>query len=237
MAKKILITGASSGIGEQTARYLSEQGYETVLVARNAEKLNHLAEELPSPAYVYPLDLGKLDQIEEIFAFCLEKGIVLDGLVHCAGGSANAPVRSNVIEDMQYIFRLNYESFVELVKYFSARRYSANGSSVVVMSSLACNVCKKGTINYSASKTAVNTAVKVMAKELARRKIRVNSIMPGYVKTPMTKEIDLFNNVEEEQPLGMIEPEYIAYMIEFLLSEKSKFITGAAIPISGGMNY
>lgn len=61
--------------------------------------------------------------------------------------------------------------------------------------------------------------------------------MPGYVKTPMTDNIDLFNNVEEEQPLGMIEPEYIAYMIEFLLSEKSEFITGAAILISGGMNY
>ncbi len=237
MAKKILITGASSGIGEQTARYLSEQGYETVLVARNAEKLNCLVEQLSSPAYVYPLDLRKLDRIEEIFTFCHEEGLILDGLVHCAGVSANTPVRANVIEDMEYVFRLNYEAFVELVKYFSARKYSANGSSVVVMSSLACNVCKKGTVNYSASKTAVNTAVKVMAKELARRRIRVNSIMPGYVKTPMTDNIDLFNNVEEEQPLGMIEPEYIAYMIEFLLSDKSEFITGAAIPISGGMNY
>ena len=75
-----------------------------------------------------------------------------------------------------------------------------------------------------------------MAKELGRRSIRVNSILPGYVITPMTAGDRLTNDVKNTQPFGFIEPEYIAYMVEFLLSDKAKFITGANIPISGGMS-
>lgn len=237
MAKKILITGASSGIGEQTARYLSEQGYETILVARNKEKLEQMAKELPSCAYIFPTDLSELEKIENIFLFCQEQGIVLDGLVHCAGLARHNSVKTNDIADMQMTFRVNYEAFVELVKFFSRRKYSMKGSSVVVMSSMASVACRVSTVNYASSKAAVTAAVKVMAKELGRRSIRVNSILPGYVRTPMTARDELADDVEKSQPLGFIEPEYIAYMIEFLLSEKGKFITGANIPISGGMTY
>lgn len=237
MAKKILITGASSGIGEQTARYLSEQGYETILAARNKEKLYRMADELSSPTNVFPIDLTELKKIEEVFMFCQEKNIVLDGLVHCAGIARHNSVKMNDIEDMQATFRLNYDAFVELVKYFSERRYSAKGSSIVVISSLASVICRATALNYSSSKAAVNAAVKVMAKELGRRSIRVNSILPGYVITPMTAGDRLTNDVKNTQPFGFIEPEYIAYMIEFLLSDKAKFITGANIPISGGMSF
>lgn len=137
---------------------------------------------------------------------------------------------------MQATFRLNYEAFVELVKYFSERRYSTKGSSIVAISSLASVTCRATALNYSSSKAAVNAAVKVMAKELGRRSIRVNSILPGYVITPMTAGDRLTNDVKNTQPFGFIEPEYIAYMVEFLLSDKAKFITGANIPISGGMS-
>ena len=237
MAKKILITGASSGIGEQTARYLSEQGYETILVARNAEKLNRMAEELPSTTYTFPMDLSELEKIEEIYQFCQKNGIILDGLVHWAGLARHYAVKMNDIDDMHMTFRVNYDAFVELVKFFSMRKYSKKGSSVIVMSSLSAITCRASTLNYSASKAALNAAVKVMAKELGRRSIRVNSLLPGYVITPMTSDESLAADVDKSQPLGFIEPEYIAYMIEFLLSDKSKYITGANIPISAGMNF
>ncbi len=237
MARKILVTGASSGIGEQTVRYLSEQGYETILVARNEEKLKSLAGELPSPSYIFPMDLAELERIEDIFIFCQEKNIILDGLVHCAGLARHYAVKMNDIDDMHTTFRINYDAFIELAKYFSMRKYSNKGSSVVVMSSLSAITCRPSTLNYSSSKAALNTAVKVMAKELGKRAIRVNSILPGYVKTPMTADESLVADVQKSQPLGFIEPEYIAYMIEFLLSDKSRYITGANIPISGGMNF
>lgn len=237
MAKKILITGASSGIGEQTARYLSEQGYETVLVARNKEKLGQMEKELPSHTYVFPTDLTNLEKIEDIYVFCQERKILLDGLVHCAGLARNNSVKMNEIADMHTTFRVNYEAFVELAKYFSRRKYSAKGSSVVALSSMSSITCRTSTVNYSSSKAAVNAAVKVMAKELGRRAIRVNFILPGYVRTPMTVSDKLAADAENRQPFGFIEPEYVAYLIEFLLSDKAKFITGANIPISGGMTY
>lgn len=237
MGKNILITGASSGIGRQTAHYLSELGYDVILVARNKEKLEQLAQELPNKSYIFPFDLTQLERIEEIFVFCREQELKLDGMVHCAGIGGNVPVRANEIEIMKNIMAVNYFSFVELGKYFSNRKYSNNGSSIVVISSLSSQTCYKGTGNYAASKNAVNTMVTVMAKEFTRREIRVNSIMPAYVKTPMTAHTDDFNDIENQQPYGFIEPEYIAYMIEYLLSDKAKYITGAHIPISAGMEF
>ena len=88
---------------------------------------------------------------------------------------------------------------------------------------------------YAASKSAMNTAVKVMAKEFVKRKIRVNGILPAYVDTRMTQDIEDFVDVEKRQPFGLIDPRQIAYLAEFLLSEKSRFITGALIPVSAGM--
>lgn len=237
MEKNVLITGASSGIGRQTALYLSELGYHVVLVARNKEKLEQVEKELTNKSYVVPFDLTQLERIEEIFVFCKEQGIKLDGMVHCAGITTNLPIRANNIDTMKNVMTLHYFSFVELGKYFCNRKYSNDGSSIVAISSLSAQNCYKGIGNYAASKNAVNTMVTVMAKEFIKRKIRVNSIMPAYVKTPMTEHTGDFNDIESQQPYGFIEPEYIAYMIEYLLSDKAKYITGAHIPISAGMEF
>lgn len=237
MGKNILITGASSGIGEQTTRYLSELGYHVVLVARNINKLEELKKELPNECDIFSFDLNNLEKIEDIFLFCKKLNLKLDGLVHCAGIGGSAPIRANDIDLMKSIMTTNYFSFVELSKYFSNRGYSNNGGSIVVISSLAAETCFRGTGNYAASKNAINTMVKVMSKEFVRREIRVNSIMPAYVRTPMTEHIEEFNDIKEQQPYGFIDPLAISYMIEFLLSNKSKYITGANIPISAGMEF
>lgn len=238
MAKKILITGASSGIGEQTARYLSEQGYETVLVARNAEKLNDIANSLAGETVVIPFDLNKLSEIKNIFDRCKEQGIKLDALIHCAGINSDMPISVNDIEIMQQVTTVNYYAFVELGKYFGKKKYSNEGSSIVAISSSAADACMKGMCTYSASKAALNASVKVMAREYLKRKQRVNAIMPSFVDTPMAKQMDeQLGDLDQKlatQPLGLIEPIDISYMVEFLISEKAKYITGACIPISGG---
>lgn len=87
---------------------------------------------------------------------------------------------------------------------------------------------------YSISKAALNAACKVLAKEVVRRRIRVNTIMPGYVRTPMTAGLTE-DDIKNEQPLGFIEPGEIAQFIEYLLSDKARHITGACIPVSAGM--
>ena len=83
----------------------------------------------------------------------------------------------------------------------------------------------------------MNAAVSIISKEFVKRFIRVNGIMPAYVDTRMTEGLDELINVEEKQPMGMIPPDNIAEVIEFLLSEKSRYITGALLPISAGMEF
>ncbi len=235
--KNVLITGASSGIGESIARYLAQQGHNLVLVSRNEEKLNFLQENLPCKTYVYLYDFNDIENIESIFIFCKKQGVLLDGLVHCAGIVTNAPIRLNKIEKMQEMMNVHYYSFVELGKYFYKKEYSNVGSSIVVMSSLASRTCLVGSTIYAASKNAVNTAVTVMAKEFIRRKIRVNAVLPAYVASPMTADLDEYINVNEKQPLGLIDPIYVAYLVTFLLSEQARYVTGSHIPVSGGFDF
>lgn len=237
MGKKILVTGASSGIGEAVCRYLSEKGYYVVLLARNEERLKKIGSELPNQHMIIPYDLENLDDIESIFQICATDG-KLNGMVHCAGINKDVPVKMNDIEDMKSVMTVTYYSFVEMCKYFYKKKYSENGSSIVAISSVSAMLHDKGMCSYTSAKTALNSAVKVIAKEFPKRKIRVNSIMPGYVDTDMLmnlKEQGNFDELIKDQSLGLIEPIQVAYLIEFLISDKSLSITGANIPITGGL--
>lgn len=237
--KKILITGASRGIGRGTAEYLLSQGAEVVLVARNKEKLIELEEQYPDKAHGYPYDLTDLEHIEEIFRFCVEKVGKLDGMFHAAGLSNNATIKSLEVDEMKSMFDVNYFSSVQLGKCFMNQKYSQKGSGIVYMSSLASFLCEKGMSQYCASKAAVNAFVSVMSKEGVKRRIRVNAIAPAYVDTEMAwgakeEHEDFDEYLNQIQPYGMIPVCQIANLAEFLLSARSSYITGAIIPVSGG---
>ena len=236
MDKWVLITGCSTGIGRVTAKYLDEQGYNLVLLARSEDKLSSLTTELKNDSVVVPFDLCELEKIGSIFERCKADGIMLDGMVHCAGAGENMSIRGNNIAVMEKTMATNYFSFVELGKYFGLRKYSNEGASIVAISSISPLTCYTGACNYAASKGAINTAVRIMSKEYMRRKIRVNAILPAYVNTPMGPAENDPDYVSL-QPLGIIKAEYVAYMVEFLLSDKARYMTGTLVPISGGMAY
>ncbi|MCH5252248.1 MAG: SDR family oxidoreductase [Lachnospiraceae bacterium] len=239
MSKKtILVTGASSGIGRATCVYLASQGYRIVALARNEERLKELSQQLGSDDIYIPYDLLELEKIEDVFKTCKEQGIKLDGLVHCAGINNSVPIRANDVEAMQRVTTVNYFAFVELGKYFSKKKYSSDGASIVAVSSIAALSCERGMCTYASSKAALNAAVKVMSKEFIPRGIRVNALLPAFVDTGMSGKFisgvyDLDEKVEKSMPFGIIPPEQIAYYAEFLLSDRSSYITGALLPISG----
>lgn len=234
--KNILVTGASQGIGAKTAEYLSGQGATVILVARNEEKLKKVQETLTTESYIFPYDLKDLDGIKSIFDFCVDKGIKLHGLVHCAGVNRDIPIRNNDVGLMQETFNVNYMSFLEMAKFFSKKKYSEDGSGVVALSSHATNIIAAGMSTYTSSKAALEATVKVMAKEVIKRGIRVNAIAPACVDTEMVDNAPFIKKEELHaiQPLGIIEPIYISYLVEFLLSDKAKYITGAVVPVSAG---
>ena len=237
--KTILVTGATSGIGRSIAELFSEKGFHLVLLGRNREKLDAFTALMPQKGiYSYCIDLYELEKISPVFDNLYDKGIKLDGLVHCAGIEGSlSPIRSVKYSSLDRLMRLHYEAFIELSRLFYKKTVSNEGSSIVAVSSLAAVMCQKNTVDYSAAKAAVNAAIRVMSKEFLKRNIRVNGIMPANVDTPMCDNLKNLIDIETIQPMGMIEPEQIAYLTEFLMSEKAKYITGALIPVSAGMEY
>lgn len=235
--KTVLITGASSGIGEATAKYLASKGYQLMLVARNYQKMKALCDELGENVHCFPYDLNDLDHIQTIFDHCKDQQMLLNGLVYCAGVGYNEPFRRITVESITKTLNLNCMAFIMMSRMMTLRKYSENGGSIVAMSSLSALTSYAGTTAYTMSKNALNSACRILSKELLNRKIRVNTIMPGYVHTPMTAALDEETIISTDQPWGFIEPEEIAYLIEFLLSDKSRCITGASIPVSAGMNF
>ena len=135
--------------------------------------------------------------------------------------------------------QLNCMSFIELVRCFSSKRYSNDGSSVVAVSSIASVRNDKGQAPYSGTKAMLNSVIKTMTKELNASRIRVNGILPAYIDTKSVENFsELYEGFEttlaKEQPMGKIPLEQVGHLVEFLLSDKSLYITGALIPMEGG---
>lgn len=235
--KNILITGASSGIGKETAIYLASQGANVVLVARDEERLQKVASRIVGTAFIYRCDLQKPEEIESLFQYIKEQNIILDGMVHSAGIAKPAPVRVESVTGLEETMHINCFSFLELGKQFYNRKCSREGSAIIAISSLAAVRPTMGQTAYASSKAALNCMIEVMAQEFLKRKIRVNSIMPSYVATPMVSRDNRYgmNNGIDNMPLGVIEPIQIAYLTEFLLSDRARHITGTAIPVTSGV--
>lgn len=235
--KTILVTGASSGIGNAIATYFLEAGATVILVARTEESLFKLKEKYGDRAYVYPFDLSQTSQINNIFLYCKEQGLLLDAMVHAAGITMNCPVKTLYDDKVEYLTKVNYLSFVQLMRYFVQKKYSKEGASVVVMSSMAATLCEKGLSAYSASKAAVNAFVKSCSKESLGRGIRVNGIAPSYVETAMAKkakkELGTLD-IETKQSMGLIPLEQVVKLTKFLLSEDANYITGEIVEVSAG---
>ncbi len=245
MMKNYIITGASSGIGEACVRLLADKETRQIIIGRNTEKLNSLVTELEGEIIPISYDLNDLDKIKDLFKPCQDRGFKLDGFVYCAGIDGTWPIKANSPETMQRIMTVNCFAFVEMCKHFYSKRISNDNASIVAISSIASLTAEKGMTAYSMSKAALNTAVKTASKEFARRRIRVNAILPAGVQTPMAEaKGELLSGIETQQdntapredpqPFGMIPRETIAEHVEYLLSRKARFITGELLVISAG---
>lgn len=237
--KNVLVIGASQGIGRDVTEYLVEQGANVIAVARQEEKLLELKKMYPEHVWIYKQDITDVEQIENIFLYCKEIQLKLHGMVYCAGIIANGPIKTLELDVFKNAYDVNLFGFVQASKFFSLKKYSYDGASIVAMSSVAAKYCDKGMADYASSKGALNAFASVLSKELVKRKIRVNTIGPAMVNTEMlAKSLELIDDFEErvlqEQPLGVIPVRQVSYLVEFLLSERAEYITGAYIPITAG---
>ncbi len=240
--KNILVTGASSGIGKGISIFLSKVGANITLAARNEEKLKDTLKELdPGNHSYYPIDLNNYSDIEVMMDKITSDGKKLNGIVHSAGISRTIPIQYLKFSDLNNIMSINFYSFMELAKHFSKRKYNADGGSIVAISSISSKVGARGLAAYSASKGALDSAIRSLALELAPKNIRINSISPSMIKTQIYDGlVDLVNNnnfeadLKKRQLLGLGSPEDVASAAAFLLSDASRFVTGTSMIVDGG---
>lgn len=240
--RRILVTGASSGIGRACAIYASKLGASVVLTARRADALAETASCLSDACshVCIPCDVGNAEEIARLIPDAVVGG-KLDGFVHAAGVCPALPIgiadSASIVESM----RVNYFAFMELMKHCSKRKNINPHFSAVALSSVSAEVGWCGGALYSGSKGAVSAAVRALALELAPKSIRVNAVCPSNIKTPMFDTLAGDMNSDEglarlkaKQPLGIGDPDQVAAAVCFLLSDAASFITGVNLPVDGG---
>lgn len=240
--KTILITGASSGIGRSCSVECSKSGANLILVGRNKDELLKTVSLLDpeAKAEIIAEDITHSENLEEKIA---EKVAVLgkiSGFIHCAGIEKTLPLKKHSPQLYHDIFEINIIAGFEMAKILSLKKYKDETSSFVFISSVAGVVGEPGKAAYSASKGAVIAGARSLAMELSRGNIRVNSISPAMVNTPILER--MFEDIGEEasseiikkHPLGIGEPKDVANACIFLLSDASKWVTGTNLVIDGG---
>lgn len=240
--KKFLVAGAG-GIGAETAKLLNEYGAQILLLDVDDDNLSNTLLALKgSENKKYNCDFSIIENIEPLIRQIIEENGAVDGFVHCVGTGAVRPLKMSKYDFMLMVMNTNYFSFVEIVRCLSAKgRFNPDGMNVVGISALGAFLGNSTKTAYCASKGAMNAAVRCMAKELAPKNIRVNTVAPGVTDTPMSRAAEEYGSDSEEfkailsrQYLGVCQPFDIANTIAFLMSDMSRMITGSCIAVDGG---
>lgn len=239
--QRILVTGASSGIGRETCVLLSHLGAQLVLVGRSEDRLAATLDSLDGTGHVVkPKDMADPDVIPAWMKILAKESGPLTGLVHCAGIHAFNPVRFLKDQDFSNMMNVNVNSAVQLAKGFRQKGVRGESNSLVLLASVAGLVGQAGVAAYSASKGAITSLTRSLAMELAAENVRVNCVAPGIVKTEMTQEFqskltdEQYQQLCNDYPLGLGEPRDVANAIVFLLSNTSRWVTGTTLVVDGG---
>jgi len=234
--KRILVTGASSGIGRQIAVSCSQMGAIVVGTGRDISKLDETQTLLYGDGHLLvPADLTQASGRDAVLAAIDNP---LEGIVHCAGISRLSPVRMMNEAHLLEIMAINVNAPMLLTQGLMRKQKIQSGGSIIFISSIAAHIGVAGVAGYSGSKAALIGMMRCLAMEVIKRKIRVNCLSPAMVNSPLLEQAYLVGSLEQEEknyPLGFGEPEDVANACIFFLSEASRWITGTTLVMDGGL--
>ena len=234
--KNILVTGASSGIGQVIAVECSKMGAKVIVTGRNEERLSETLNLLEgSDHQMIVADLSVQEDIEAL----AEKCPVLNGLVNNAGTGITKPVSFLKMEDFQYVYQTNVFGVALMIKVLLKKKKIAKDASIVFHSSISSYLTATGWSVYASSKAAINAYMRTCAIELGAKGIRSNCVMPGMVETDLIDTLPFVTEKKQEDmklyPLGRYgRPTEVAYAIIYLLSDASAWVTGTELVVDGG---
>jgi glucose 1-dehydrogenase len=250
--QRALVTGANSGIGEGVARALAEAGAKVAVnFVAAPEKAQQVVDEIRQAggvAMAVRADVSKEDQVQAMFARTVEAWGSVDILVNNAGLQRDASLHEMSLRDWQFVLDVNLtgqflcarEAVREFLRRGIVPDLSLAAGKIICMSSVHDLIPWAGHANYAASKGGVSMLMKTMAQELATKKIRVNAVSPGAIKTPINT--DAWATPEAEQKLLQLIPYYrvgethdIAQAVVWLSSDLSDYVNGATLYVDGGM--
>lgn len=236
IGKQILVTGASSGIGRAIAIACAKMGATIFITGRNVDRLNETLNMMPVGNHkAISADLIKAEDVDRL----VNELPKLDGFVQCAGVGSRVPCKNIGKIDLENVFMPNVEAPILLQSAILASKKINKSASIVYIASRAANAPSVGNAVYSASKGAIISYAKCLALELAPRKIRVNCICPGMVWTDLIIKDGVDREQLEESQLAYPlkrfgQPDDVANLAIYLLSDASSWMTGSSLDISGG---
>ena len=237
--KTILVTGASSGIGQATAIECSKMGAKLVITGRNTERLQETFNQLEGEGHRQIIaELTDGDDVKRLVGECSE----LNGIVLCSGKGLTLPFPFCTTEKYQDMFSTNFFSPMELLRTLIKKKKIAKHGSIVFVASIGGNTgFSVGNAIYGATKAALASTMKFCALEFASRLIRVNTVNPGMTDTPLIHRSNLtdeqFTADSQRYPLKRYgQPMDIAHGIIYLLSDASSWVTGHSLVIDGGVS-
>jgi 3-oxoacyl-[acyl-carrier protein] reductase len=239
--KVAVVTGASQGIGRETALALAEAGAKVVVAARNEEKLAALVQEIAGKggeAFAVKLDVADAEQTKAAFKTILEKFGKVDILVNNAAITRDGLAMRMKADDWDAVLRTNLTGAHFCIQQVLHGMMKARAGRIINIASVVARMGNAGQANYVAAKAGLIGLTKAIAIEIASRNITVNAVAPGFIETPMTDVLS--DKVKEELkvriPLGrMGSGRDVAAAIVFLASDEACYITGHVLDVNGGL--
>ena len=236
--KKILITGATGGLGSSIADKFRDNDYQLILTTSSSEKLNSLKELYGDKHFYYKLDLSNTDDLENKIKELANDHKDISVLVNNAGITDDGLILRMKLSQWNRVLETNLHSNFIIIKNILSNMVANKYGKIVGISSVVATSGNPGQSNYVASKSGMIGLYKSVAHEVAKRNINVNLVSPGFITTPMTEKLNdqQKQNILEKIPMQKFgEPIDIANLVFFLSENESNYITGQNIHINGGM--